>query len=124
MVEFRHLTDAEVQAKARPPLILRAVGAVYDEDQQGIAIRFSNGVAAFFPLDKLPGLEHARPDDLRDTRIEGQGYGLHVPALDADLSIPQLMADHLGADRMLVQARRAAASRANGQLGGRPRRRA
>lgn len=84
-------------------------------------ITLNNGVVAGFPLSFLPGLEEARPDDLRKIEVEGSGYGLRVASLDADISVPALLADHLGSPGMKIAVARAAASRANGRSGGRPR---
>jgi hypothetical protein len=84
-------------------------------------ITLDNGTVVGFPLSACPGLEHATPQDLRRIDIEGGGYGLHVPSLDADLSIPQLLADQLGSTLMARAVARAKASKANGRLGGRPR---
>jgi hypothetical protein len=74
-----------------------------------------------FPLSALPGLEHATPDDLRKIELEGGGYGLRVASLDADISIPSLLADQLGSTVMRRAVARANASKANGRPGGRPR---
>jgi hypothetical protein len=57
---------------------------------------------------------------LRKIEIEGGGYGLRIPSLDADISIPSLLADHLGSSLMKRAISRATASKANGRLGGRP----
>jgi hypothetical protein len=72
-------------------------------------------------LAVLPGLENAAPDDLREIDVEGGGYGLHVARLDADISIPALLADQLGSTIMRRAIARANASRSNGRMGGRPR---
>ena len=100
---------------------LHAVAARYDRATHSVDIRLSNGVSAVIPVELLPGLSQAKPDDLREMTIEGRGYGLRVPALDADLSIPALFESALGATGMARSHRRAVASRNNGRLGGRPR---
>lgn len=84
-------------------------------------ITLNSGAMVGFPLSVLPGLEHASPDDLRKIEVEGGGYGLHVACLDADISIPALLADQLGSTIMKHAVARADASKANGRLGGRPR---
>ena len=66
-------------------------------------------------------MESATPAQLRHIVVEGEGYGLHVACLDADISLPQLLADQLGSTVMKRAVVRTSASRANGRLGGRPR---
>jgi hypothetical protein len=100
---------------------LLAVDARYDRRGQRVMITLNNGAVVGFPLSALPGVEAATPDDLRSIEVEGGGYGLHVAALDADISIPSLLADQLGSTIMRRAIARANASKANGRLGGRPR---
>lgn len=102
---------------------LLAVSAKYDRRLGRLMITLNNGAIVGFPLSVLPGLEAASADDLRRIDIEGGGYGLHVPGLDADVSVPSLLADQLGSTLMKRAVSRASASRANGRLGGRPRKR-
>lgn len=100
---------------------LLATSARYDRRQQLVMITLNSGAVVGFPLFALPGLEHATPHDLRKIQIEGGGYGLHVAGLDADISIPRLLEDHLGSSLMKRAIARTQASQANGRLGGRPR---
>jgi hypothetical protein len=126
MAEFEAPTEEEFQAITRRTAErmkrqLLAVSARYDRRGGRLMISLSNGAVVGFPLESLPGLESATPDELRHIVVEGGGYGLHVAALDADISVPQLLADQLGSSLMKRAIVRAAASRANGRLGGRPR---
>src|SRR3546814_11474946 len=80
------------------------------------------------PSRLAQGLEGATDDQLAAVEILGQGYGLHWEALDADLSVPGLMAGLLGTKAWMARragqatsAAKAAAARANGAKGGRPR---
>lgn len=100
---------------------LLAVSARYDRRNQRVMIALNNGAVVGFPLSVLPGLENAMPGDLSKIEVEGGGYGLHVASLDADISIPALLADQLGSTLMRRAVARADASKANGRLGGRPR---
>jgi Protein of unknown function (DUF2442) len=86
-----------------------------------VMITLNSGAVVGFPLSVLPGLERATPDDLRRIEVEGGGYGLHVASLDADISIPSLLASQLGSTVTRRAVARANASKANGRLGGRPR---
>ena len=126
MAEFRVPTQPEFDAitrrtAARMKRQLLAVDARYDRRNGRVMITLNNGAVVGFPLAALPGLEHAAPDDLRKIEVEGGGYGLHVARLDADISIPALLADELGSTIMRRNVARASASKANGRLGGRPR---
>ena len=124
MAEFEQLDQAALDAVTRRTEHgrnqIRAVSAEYDERGHGIVIRLSNGVATTFPIAMLPGLETATPAELGIIEIEGAGFGLRVPALDVDLSIPRLFEDHLGAhhdrpSRLVTAA--PTPPRANGRLG-------
>jgi hypothetical protein len=126
MAEFTIPTEAEFpeitrRTKHRMGLQLLATAARYDRRRGLVMIELTNGTVVGFPLSVLPGLENATPADLRRIEIEGGGYGLHVASLDADISVPQLLADHLGSHAMSRAIARANASRTNGRLGGRPR---
>ena len=99
---------------------LLAVSARYDRRSAHMMITLNTGAVVGFPLAFLPGLEKATAEDLRKIEIEGGGYGLHVASIDADISIPSLLADHLGSSLMKRAISRATASKANGRLGGRP----
>jgi hypothetical protein len=77
------------------------------------------------------GLETATWEQLREIEIYPTGSGLHFPALDADLYIPALLEGVFGSKRWMAarlgelggkakSAAKARASRANGRMGGRP----
>ena len=64
--------------------------------------------------------------------LDADGFGLHFPTLDADVWLPGLLAGHFGSKNWMAarmgkaggqsrSAAKVAASRANGKLGGRPR---
>ena len=116
--EFEAITRRTAQRMKRQ---LLAVAARYDRRSGRVMITLNTGAAVGFPLSFLPGLEQARPEDLRKIEVEGGGYGLHIASLDADFSVPALLADHLGSLIMKLAVARAVASKANGHLGGRPR---
>jgi hypothetical protein len=126
MAEFKAPSQQEFDAITRRTAHrmqhqLLATAARYDRRNERVMITLNNGAVVGFPLSALPGLEQARPDDLRKIVIEGGGYGLHVPSLDADISIPSLLEDQLGSTIMRRSVARATASKTNGRLGGRPR---
>ena len=127
------LTDAEIDAalergrfaRSHEP---RAAAARYDARSGRIVVELINGCTFAFPTRLAQGLEAASAEQLAKIELLGAGYGLHWEDLDADLSVPGLMAGLLGTRaHMARQAGRArsdakaAASRANGTKGGRPR---
>lgn len=112
-----------------------AVAARYDRRRRRVVVRLHTGVEIAFPPALAEGLADAAPDDLAEIEISPSGLGLHWPRLDADLYVPALLQGHLGSKRWMAQrlgsaggrARsdaKATAARANGKLGGRPRKRA
>ena len=127
------LTDAAFNAAVERGLELRAlepraVAARYDRRRDRIIVDLTNGCAFAFPPRLAQGLEDATAAQLAQVEILGAGYGLHWEALDADLSIPGLLAGLFGTRahmaRLAGQAsspRKAAAARTNGAKGGRPR---
>jgi hypothetical protein len=126
MAEFKAPTQQEFDAITRRTAHrmqhqLLATAARYDRRNERVMITLNSGAVVGFPLSALPGLEQATPDDLRKIEVESGGYGLHVASLDADISIPSLLADQLGSTIMRRAVARANASKSNGRLGGRPR---
>ena len=85
-----------------------------------------------FPVDMAQGLVGASDTELSDVEVLGSGFGLHWEKLDADLSIPSLVVGLFGSQAWMrelarrggasTSAKKAAAARANGGKGGRPRR--
>ena len=92
-----------------------------------------NGCTYAFPVALVQELQAADDADLPEVRVEGVGFGLHLhwPSLDAALYVPGLLAGVFGTRGWMTHlARRAgqatspakaAAARANGAKGGRPR---
>jgi len=127
------LTDAAIDAalergraaNANEP---RAAAARYDRASGRVIVDLENGCAFAFPPRLAQGLETASDDQLAAVEILGRGYGLHWEELDVDLSLPNLMAGLFGTKAWMARhagratsAAKAAASRANGAKGGRPR---
>lgn len=127
------LTDTDVAAalargaadRRKEP---RAASARYDRQTGRVIVDLTNGCSFAFPASLAEGLEQATDDDLAQVEILGAGYGLHWEALDVDLSVPSLLSGLFGTrSHMARQAGRAtspakaAAARANGAKGGRPR---
>jgi len=127
------LTDAAIDAALERGRIAnesepRAVAARYDRRAGRVVVDLANGCTFAFPPGLAQGLEQATDDQLAAVEILGRGYGLHWEALDVDLSLPGLMAGVFGTQAFMARragqaksAAKAAASRANGAKGGRPR---
>lgn len=109
-----------------------AVTARYDRRVSRVVILLSTGLEIGFKPHDAQGLEAARPAQLVDIEISPSGLGLHFPQLDADLYLPALLQGFLGSRQWMAQAmgkvggkavtpQKADAARANGRLGGRPR---
>lgn len=107
----------------------RAAAARYDRRSGRVIVELANGCTFAFPPKLAQGLEAGTVEQLSQIEILGAGSGLHWEALDADLSIPGLLAGLFGTKAYLAQQAgratspaKAAAARANGAKGGRPRR--
>ena len=130
------LTQAAIEAaeargceslKAEP----RAATVRYDARLDRVVVELTNGCTFAFPPRLAQGLETATADQLSEVEVLGLGYGLHWEGLDVDLSLPGLMAGLFGTRRFMAaragratSPAKAAAARANGAKGGRPRKRA
>ena len=105
-----------------------ARAARYDAKTDRIIVDLLNGATFAFPPRLLEGLQDASPADIAEVEVIGSGYGLHWERLDLDYSVPGLMNGVFGTAKwMAARAGRAtspakaAAARANGAKGGRPR---
>ncbi len=132
-----HLTEAQLAAaEARGAEMLktepRALAARYDPASGRVVLDLVNGCSYAFPADLVQDLQGASPDDVAQVEVDGLGFNLHWPALDVDLYVPALVASIFGTRdwmtrelaRVAGRARspaKAAAARANGAKGGRPR---
>ena len=108
----------------------RAKSARYSPTRRQVIVEMTNGCSFIFPVDKAQGLAGASNKELAAIKILGKGMGLHWEKLDADLSIASLVVGIFGSHAWMREiARRggaastpakAAAARANGTKGGRP----
>lgn len=122
---------ANQRAKELQEAFPTAVAAHYDRKTGHVVINLSSRlILSFLPRD-AQGLEHAKPSQLDEIEISPEGFGIHFPKLDADLYIPGLLEGFFGSKKWMAarlgrvggQSRSRAkriASRANGRLGGRP----
>lgn len=131
--EVYHLIErAEREGELLVETEARARTAVISPDGSMLVVALTNGCAVTIPVASVEGLVGADLSDVRQVEVLGRGVGLHWESLDMDLSVPALLAGVLGTrkwmDRMrAAQAgaasseKKAAAARANGAKGGRPR---
>ncbi|MEO6015003.1 MAG: DUF2442 domain-containing protein [Devosia sp.] len=106
----------------------RAKSARYDRTSERIIVDLKNGSTFAFPVALVQHLRDASPDDLAKVAVLGHGYGLHWETLNIDFSVPGLMSGIFGTRKYMAQLAgrstspaKAAAARANGAKGGRPR---
>jgi hypothetical protein len=127
--EFREAAAKGAKMRATLPT---AIAARYDRRIGRVVVNLATGLDLSFAPQAVQGLEGAKPADLSKIEISPSGFGLHFPKLDADIYLPALLEGFLGSKSWMAarlgerggQARtraKAAAARANGKLGGRPR---
>lgn len=131
-----HWSDPQVEAaEARGRAMMeaepRAQAVHYDAASGRVVVDLTNGCTFAFPARRVEELENATDAEIAEVEIVGMGFDLHWPTRDADLSLRGLMNGVYGTGKWMSElARRAgritspakaAAARANGAKGGRPR---
>jgi hypothetical protein len=112
----------------------RASAVRYSRARDAFVIELRNGVELLIPRRLLQGLNESNPAEASRVVMVDKGAGLRWPALDVDLTVAGLASGIFGTKMWMSElgraggrqrsAARAAASRANGQHGGRPRKQA
>jgi len=129
----REIDRALARGRRRAVTEPQAERAHYERRTGRVVVDLTNGCSFVFPARSLQGLAQATDAELAGIEILGAGHGLHWPALDADFTVPGLLMGVFGTRAWMMSelARRAgqttskakaAAARANGRKGGRPRR--
>jgi hypothetical protein len=120
------LTDSQIDAALERGRVARlheprAAAVRYDVQLGRIIVNMTNGCTFAFPPRLAQGLESATEEQLAQVEILGAGSGLHWEALDADLSVPGLLAGLFGTKAHLAREAgrskspaKAAAARSNG----------
>ena len=109
-----------------------ATAARYDRRMRRVVVELGPGLALMLDPQQAEGLQDASAAQLSTIEISPSGLGLHFPKLDADLYVPALLEGVLGSKKWLASQlgsvggkstslAKKRASRANGKLGGRPR---
>ena len=135
------LSDAELRAEARRARVAgraadrgepRATAARYDRATDLVELTLANGCRFAFPASDAEGLRGATAEQLERVQVMGRGYALRWEDLDADQTVPGLLAGYLGSRRWMAEVlgrsggrarspAKARAARENGRKGGRPR---
>lgn len=127
--DFEQANRRARKLQANMPQVL---SARYDRKAGRIVIHLSSKLIVSFAPGDAQGLENARPSQLNEIEISPSGFGLHFPALDADVYVPGLLEGFLGSKSWMAARLgqiggrstskvKKTAARANGRLGGRPR---
>ncbi len=130
-IENNEIEAANQRAAARLAKTPTAVRARYNRRSGCLVIDLSTGFSIAFKPHQAQGLEIAKPEQLAKIEISPSGFSIHFPDLDADLYLPGLLEGVFGSRRWMAaqlgktggrstSAAKTAASRSNGKLGGRP----
>ena len=122
---------ARGEARAQDPSAV--VEAGYDPDGDLIDLKFGGGGSMAIPRNSVPGLQRASPSSIESIVVSQAGDALSWPSLDVDVYVPGLVERAFGS-RLFAAATgrrggqrrskaKAAAAKANGVKGGRPRKR-
>jgi hypothetical protein len=126
--DFEGAAERAALARSNFP---KAISARYDQRLARVLIRLNSGIDVGFSPRDTQGLEHARTSQLRQIEVSPSGFGLHFPALDADIYLPALLRGFRGSRKWMAarlgtaggksrSAAKASAARRNGKSGGRP----
>ena len=120
---------ARGQARVEDPSAL--IDARYDSDADAIELAFKGGGSMTIPRTVVPGLERASASKLDAGGVSPAGDSLSWPSLDVDVYVPGLVERAFGTRLFAASTGRrggrrrskakAAAAKANGAKGGRPR---
>jgi len=127
--EFVEATRDGKEMKASNPT---AIAAIYNRKAKRVVVSLSSRVEVMFDPADVQDLEEATPAELEEIEISPSGFSLYFPRVDADINLLNLLEGVLGSRKWMAarlgaqggKARtnaKATAARANGSLGGRPR---
>src|SRR5450631_4242516 len=82
----------------------RASAAHYDQASGRVVVDLVNGCTYAFPAQLVQDLHGASPEALAGVEVDGLGFNLHWPALDADLYVPALVSGIFGTRAWMTRA--------------------
>jgi hypothetical protein len=134
MASLEHMRAANAAGRALLKQYPTALRAHYEPKIGQVIITLNTGLQFLLDPAKTQGLQDASRAELSKIEIVGPGLGLYFPKLDVDITIPGLLEGHFGSKKWAAaqlgkaggsakSKEKAAASRSNGKLGGRPRKR-
>jgi Protein of unknown function (DUF2442) len=132
MVSHDQFEKARKRSRGLQGTLPVAIRVYYDRSSRKLVVDLNSKLTLSFSPHDVQGLEQATPSELEEIEISPSGFGIHFPRLDADLYVPGLLEGFLGSKKWMAsrlgqlggQSRsraKKASSRANGKLGGRPR---
>jgi hypothetical protein len=132
MVTRDEFANANRRGKSIQNRLPKAVSARYDHRIGRVIIHLNSNLEIAFSPHDVEGLESAKPRQLSKIEISPSGFGIYFPELDVDLLLPALMEGLLGSKQWMASRlgaeggkskseAKSEAARANGKLGGRPR---
>jgi hypothetical protein len=98
--EYERAKRAAARADRIEP---RARSARYDRRTNRIVVELRNGATFMFPTELAEGLAGGSPKELAEVRVTPSGAGLRWPSLDADLSLPNLLAGEFGSKSWMAK---------------------
>jgi uncharacterized protein DUF2442 len=98
--EYERAKRAAARADRIEP---RAKSARYDRRTNRIVVELCNGASFMFPTELAQGLAGASPKDLAKVQVTPSGAGLRWPNLDADFSLPNLLAGEFGSKSWMAR---------------------
>jgi hypothetical protein len=125
--KFAAAREADAEADRSEP---RARDAWYEAQSGLVHVLLKSGASFAFPATMFPELQGRTPHELRALEISPSGDGLHWDDIDVHIETAGVLVEMLGASMYRAFAsvggkarteRKAAAARANGAKGGRPR---
>lgn len=129
---LEQLPGARARGRAAERAPSWPVAVRYRRAEDSIIVTLRSGFSLIVPRNKLTELKNASAKQL--AQVELMGAGLHWEELDVDIGVPGLIADAIGPNALATEMGRlggsvtskakAAAARANGAKGGRPKKKA
>lgn len=127
--QFHAANERYAHRLATEPHIVKAQ---YDTKLKRVFLHLSNHAWFAFRPEDAQGLEHATTAQLKKIEITPSSFGIDFPLLDVQFDVTGLIQGHFGSRKWMAARLGAAggasrskakvtAARANGKLGGRPR---